>query len=72
MSNWISVKERLPEESGFFITWQGISKYIGRPEILYYHKDEDDGFKWSTTKNGWTAGLKITHWMPLPEPPEEE
>ena len=55
MSDWISVKERLPEpwtqvigilpDGGFRVTW------------TYY-----DG-SW------WDSG--ITHWMPLPDPPKE-
>ena len=54
---WISVKERLPEN--------GI-------EVLVV-SDGETGASWHEKGEfGWAIGGTVTHWMPLPEPPEEE
>ena len=60
-TQWISVKDRLPEEIGVYAT---LSKTYN---IRYY-----ECLNW--TGNAWDCsfGAKITHWMPLPEPPEGE
>ena len=59
MQGWISVKDRLPEEGTWVLVW------------------EKQGFAYTDelTSGGWKIGADngaiITHWMPLPEPPEE-
>lgn len=62
---WISVKERLPEayygESDNVL----VVDEIGIRKILYF-----DGGCWCYP-TGETYDRKVTHWMPLPEPPEE-
>ena len=64
-SEWISVKERLPEayygESDNVL----VVDEIGIRKILYF-----DGGCWCYP-TGETYDRKVTHWMPLPEPPEE-
>lgn len=64
---WISIKDRLPYESGWYwcyiqeVTCTGISKYQWN---CYYNKDI----------NIWSSNLETirpTDWMPLPEPPQE-
>lgn len=56
-SKWISVKDRLPERNGRYITH---CKIEGQSLVcvLYYCK-----------VGGFNEGT-VTHWMPLPEPPE--
>lgn len=70
---WISVKERLPEKlnenNQIYITeevigFDGEYTYIGRYKIYKF-----DGH-W-TFFDGKYFRDDITHWMPLPEPPEE-
>jgi len=42
-------------------------KGTARAEVAYWHQPENpaaEGF--------WTAGIKATHWLPLPAPPSEE
>ena len=60
MSKWISVKERLPEEKQrVIVRCERIGTSVGW--ILWG--------EWMTDI-GPSAG-KITHWMPLPDPPKE-
>lgn len=72
---WISVKDRLPEQE-----YNG--KDMMNEEIVLFQVIVCDRGKRVFTdfraaskvhKCGWqwTSGLDITHWMPLPEPPEE-
>jgi hypothetical protein len=52
---WIPVEERLPETRGPVLTlWVS-----GMQSVKQY--DE---------QHGWNTGAQVTHWMPLPEPPE--
>jgi hypothetical protein len=55
---WISIEERLPE--------LGVdAMVIDRGELKIAWRRTQDG-EWSS----FSALNKITHWMPLPEPPE--
>lgn len=68
MSEWISVKDRLPDRT------------MPPHDVLVYHDLNCGMFidrAWySHEKNKWRSvvgmNLKVTHWMPLPEPPEED
>lgn len=72
-TEWISVDERLPEpnEECLVSARVGDRVVIDLGELIQYC----DGriFGWMTT-NDWDEGegCKITHWMPLPEPPKGE
>ena len=66
---WIPVTERLPDsdteyvlccgsKGGMFVGWAAIKAYDGSGKCM--------GFQNSG------KGRNFTHWMPLPEPPEEE
>ena len=63
VQEWISVKDRLPEESGEYLAYCG--EYDGIC-VLYYEVLKTKG-KWRTK---WKDD--VTHWMPLPEPPKGE
>lgn len=58
-SAWISVEERLPEQYGPFL----IADNEGNMEVATW-----------TKQFGWFSGCNrvkhVTHWMPLPEPPQ--
>ena len=64
---WIPVTERLPEKEGYVLaSW----KYINEDE-LYCDRLKYDGECFPWEKFGFNGKHKVTHWMPLPEPPEE-
>jgi hypothetical protein len=64
-SDWISVKDRMPEKSGDYLVF-----VEGMIENMMYSKRHS---AWNATdlicdkKHEITT---VTHWMPLPEPPE--
>lgn len=55
-TRWIPVEERLPETFGCFLT-------------LAEDWVEQDYF---TPEGHWLSGSNITHWQPLPQPPEAQ
>ena len=67
VQEWISVDDRLPEESGYYL----VVADIGRNEVLSYSKKYqafntfDDSYSESNV-------IPVTHWMPLPNPPKGE
>ena len=74
---WISVDDRLPEESGLYITFGCTAVPVRMP-----HNFDKDMGKFGVWWDYDTDGKKhpryrfieaedITHWMPLPEPPKE-
>lgn len=76
ISKWISVKDRLPElpagnwVSRTVIAAQGdgnVSPMIYERVLVRNKPVERWLFSW-----GKIADIKVTHWQPLPEPPEEE
>ena len=58
-AEWISVEERLPDENGRFLT---VDKK-GDMMVCFWQKH----FGWFAMVCNKNA---ITHWMPLPEPPD--
>ena len=55
---WISVEERMPEDN--------------EKILVYTESGKSAVARWSQRQNRWMASgnLSVTHWMPLPEPPE--
>ncbi len=70
--NWINVKDKLPTkeeceiDAGWFLV---IRKNLGRADISRY----DGHDKEHAYEHGWKYAwdYTITHWMPLPKPPDE-
>ena len=59
MSEWISVKDRLPEPlANVLVCYES-----GRVDIAWVYRDPRFAYE-------SLYGI-ATHWMPLPEPPEE-
>lgn len=55
---WISVKDKMPYNSGYYLTCCNTYRAY-KPNLSYYSRED---------KSFYDAG--ITHWMPLPEPPK--
>ena len=82
MAEWISVKERLPDEMKDKTPLSGWSESV-RPseDVLIWLKHEKlQVVAWFSHKcDCWTSvdektdylPTEVSHWMPLPEPPKE-
>lgn len=78
MSEWISVKDRLPEEGTQVLTYDSGSKNGAFEYRLDYIVLiwQEEGLT-DVPNPIWACGLvddynKVTHWMPLPSPPKNE
>lgn len=58
VQKWIPVTERLPEQGQEVIVYSG---GVLKPTVFSYQF-------WNKNYDNWA---RITHWMPLPEPPNE-
>ena len=64
MQKWIPVTERLPNYNTFVIVFaEGI---VGEAVL-----DDANYWYWAGTDE-YASKIKVTHWMPLPEPPKGE
>lgn len=86
MIEWVDVREKLPEEYGYYLTvWRRIRNGVpGDPAIQVSWYDPEamkDAYIRAKYSRGWTrriipdgsvgnAGMIVTHWAHLPEPPE--
>ena len=70
-NKWISVKDQLPDDQQEILTYWAEKKMIDAQ--TYYLEYGTPGQWWMF---GWQNHLlssgRITHWMPLPEPPGVE
>ena len=72
---WISVKDRLPEEMGWYICQMEPEPDMGtRIDIVFYAIKKYGSMACETGWGepalcGW-ANKIVTHWMPLPQPPK--
>lgn len=63
---WISVGERLPEDDGYFLC----NRNDGSPDVVCMYYGDGDFLTPEPELNN--ISNVITHWMPLPQSPEEE
>lgn len=61
MAEWISVKDRLPEEGEVVVIYIKPEVGVGYAETDIYLMGDFDEYSEA-----------VTHWMPLPEPPKGE
>lgn len=65
MAEWISVKDRLPENNEIVLCWRNKDGcFVGRYVTLQDTKDW-----YAFVAAGGRVVVGTTHWMPLPEPP---
>lgn len=68
MNDWISVKDKLPKRRGNYIVcgkWGSGKRSVDEVEFCK-DKGEEEGY----FRTAWN--FDVTHWMPLPTPPESE
>ena len=75
LPKWINVKARLPEKSGTYLTARpNTFKKTYEIESLYYGQIDGSGRKkvwhYYDSEYGQVECDDVTHWMPLPSPPE--
>ena len=79
VQKWISVDDRLPDETGRYLA---VKKRIApdelggnRTDIVILRFFVDDGFRMPTHIPDWIneeINEEVTHWLPLPELPKEK
>ena len=76
IGGWISVKDKLPANGAFCLTYSPNGKMRVAEAFIpssipnsTYDKME---CWWLTHGSGGQHFVAVTHWMPLPEPPKEE
>ena len=78
VGEWISVKDRLPEEDGRYITYRAGINYGITCETLFcvqptnYRIPTKNYFYFRNSMGYQCVCTDVTHWMPLPEPPKGE
>ena len=68
VQEWVSVKDRLPEKYGKYLC-----RYVFNESAEYPHIEAISYYPKMTRFQGeGSCGMRVTHWMPLPEPPKGE
>jgi hypothetical protein len=81
VQEWISVKDRLPEDRQWVLGWCGCGRIYH--DILHFatcleniscdfEGSKCSGFYDHDSEWGYYEVTDITHWMPLPQPPKGE
>ena len=63
---WVSVEDRLPEESGMYI----VTANDGHAQRVSFVQWQKKNRMWNLT--GERSYWRVTHWMPMPHPPKGE
>jgi hypothetical protein len=61
VQEWISVKDRLPEEEGLYLV-----------AVVNDHERRYSKTAWYHGHGNWFLHQKVTHWQNLPQPPKGE
>ena len=76
VQEWISVKDRLPDNKEHdWVLAQVVEDngFMHIPKVMEYRKQRNDWYEetygWLSEHNG---AFTVTHWMPLPQPPKGE
>lgn len=66
VQEWVSVKDRLPEESGIYI----VTANDGHAQRVSFVQWQKKNRMWNLT--GARSYWRVTHWQPMPQPPKGE
>ena len=76
VQEWISVKDRLPDnKENDWVLAQVVEDngFMHIPKVMEYRQQRNDWYEetygWLSEHNG---AFTVTHWMPLPQPPKGE
>ncbi len=70
-SPWISIKDRLPEDSQFVLA--KVDSNIIDPYTFAWRVLLSNGtYRWYDKRGFIEEGYELTHWMPIPELPKPE
>ena len=69
-NDWISVKERLPENNKDLLGYHGNRKSIWL--VMLIKEPHTNALRWLIDEGFEFDFDEITHWQPLPEPPKGE
>lgn len=75
IGGWISVKDRLPKSmANKVLVWLEHEDLVGYIGFGHYEKYKGQEIWYDLEHNEafLIRGYVVTHWMPLPEPPEED
>lgn len=64
---WISVKDRLPEEYSTNLVWA--PEYHDEPFVSIYKNKRFEDIEFRSDDEFRIIKEFVTHWMPLPKPP---
>lgn len=67
---WINCSERMPDDKQYVWFFGESRGFAGRDTFEGYY-DWSRNKWWAVTDIGEEPASKVTHWMPLPEPPQE-
>lgn len=67
---WISCSERMPDDKQYVWFFGESRGFAGRDTFEGYY-DWSRNKWWAVTDDGEEPASKVTHWMPLPEPPQK-
>ncbi len=56
MSDWISIEDKKPEKGEYYLVYRKENNF---PTTRFYN-----------SSGNWLTRATVTHWMPLPSPPE--
>lgn len=68
--DWVSVKDRIPESEKRVLAYCAKTKkmFVG----FFWEGKYDKNWYLVGSKGRWYTATGVTHWAPLPEPPEGE
>lgn len=72
-SNWISVKDELPNLEGkYIVAYRKRNQIeIGTAEYMFFDYADGGNNRHEFILQGETITYPVTHWQPLPEPPKQ-